>query len=75
MLCGQVTLVYTIIYIIIIHTPKPCAEKTMATSGDNSDFPSSSGTSGYSGGESDSLTAESSVTSSVICCTVVLKGL
>ena len=35
--------------------PKPCAEKKMATSGDNSDFPSSSGTSGYSG---DSLTVE-----------------
>jgi len=33
--------------------PKPCAEMKMATSGD---FPSSSGTSGYSGGESDSLT-------------------
>ena len=30
----------------------------MATSGDNSDFPSSSGTSGYSGGESVSLTAQ-----------------
>ena len=30
----------------------------MATSGDNSDFPSSSGTSGYSGGESVSLTVE-----------------
>ena len=30
--------------------PKPCAEKKMATSGDISDFPSSSGTSGYSGG-------------------------
>ena len=30
----------------------------MATSGDISDFPSSSGTSGYSGGESDSLTVE-----------------
>jgi len=28
--------------------PKPCAEKIMATSGDISDFPSSSGTSGYS---------------------------
>ena len=38
--------------------PKPCAEKIMATSGDISDFPSSSGTSGYSGGESDSLTVE-----------------
>ena len=39
-------------------TPKPCAEKKMATSGDISDFPSSSGTSGYSGGESDSLTVK-----------------
>ena len=38
--------------------PKPCAEKIMATSGDISDFPSSSGTSGYSGGESDSRTVE-----------------
>jgi len=40
--------------------PNPCAEKIMATSGDISDvdFPSSSGTSGYSGGESDSLTVE-----------------
>ena len=38
-------------------TPKPCAEKKMATSGDISDFPSSSGgISGYSAGESDSLT-------------------
>ena len=54
--------------------PKPCAEKIMATSEDISDFPSSSGTSGYSGGESDSLTVES-VTSLVICCTVVLNGL
>jgi len=35
--------------------PKPCAEKKMASSWDISDFPSSSGTSGYSGGESDSL--------------------
>ena len=35
--------------------PKPCAEKIMATSGDISDFPSSSGT---CGGESDSLTVE-----------------
>ena len=50
------------------------AEKKMATSGDISDFPSSSGTSGYSGGESDSLTVQSSITSLVICCTVVLKG-
>ena len=40
------------------HHAKPCAEKKMATSGDISDFPSSSGTSGYSGGESDSLTVE-----------------
>jgi len=39
-------------------TPKPCAEKIMAASGDISDFPSSSGTSGYSGGESDPLTVE-----------------
>jgi len=39
-------------------TPKPCAEKIMATSGDISDFPSSSGTSGHSGGESDPLTVE-----------------
>jgi len=38
--------------------PKPCAEKIMATSGDISDFPSSSGTSGYSGGELDSLTVK-----------------
>ena len=38
--------------------PKPCAEKIMATSGDISDFPSSSGTSGYSGEESDSLMVE-----------------
>jgi len=37
--------------------PKPCAEKIMATSGDISDFPSSSGTGGYSG-ESDYLTVE-----------------
>jgi len=45
----------------------------MATSGDNSDFASSSGTSGYSGGESHSLTVETaSVTSLVICCTAVL---
>jgi len=36
-------------------TPKLCAEKRVATI---SDFPSSSGTSGYSGGESDSLTVE-----------------
>ena len=57
-------------------TPKPCAEKKMATSGDISDFVSSSGTSGYSGGESHSMTVEiASVTSLVICCTVVLKGL
>jgi len=35
----------------------------MATSGDNSDSASSSGTSGYSGGESHSLTVE---TASVI---------
>jgi len=32
--------------------------KWLATSGDISDFPSSSGTSGYSGGESDSLMVE-----------------
>jgi len=38
--------------------PKPCVEKIMATSGDISEFPSSSGTSGYSGGESGSLTVE-----------------
>ena len=38
--------------------PKPCAEKKMVSSGDTSDFPSSSGISGYSGGESDSLTVE-----------------
>ena len=57
-------------------TPKLCGEKKMATSGDNSDFASSSGTSGYSGGESHSLTVETaSVTSLVICCTGVLKGL
>ena len=58
-------------------TPKLCAEKKMATSGDNSDFASSSGgTSGYMGGESHSMTVEiASVTSLVICCTVVLKGL
>jgi len=56
--------------------PKQCAEKKMATSGDNSDFASSSGTTAYSGGESHSLTAETaSVTALVICCTVVLKGL
>ena len=55
--------------------PKPCPEKKMATiSGDISDFPSSSGTSGYSEGESDSLTVET-VTSLVICYTVVLNGL
>ena len=36
-------------------TPKLCAEKIMATI---SDFPSSSGTSGYGGGESESLTVE-----------------
>ena len=48
-------------------TPKPRAEKKMATSGDISDFVSSSGTSGYSGGESHSLTVEiASVTSLVI---------
>ena len=41
----------------------------MAT-GDISDFPSHSCTNGYSGGESDSLTVESTVTSLVICCTV-----
>ena len=47
--------------------PNLCAEKKMATSGDNSDFVSSSGTSGYSGGESHSLTVETaSVTSLVI---------
>jgi len=40
-----------------------------------SDFPSHSCTNGYSGGKSDSLTIERSVTSLVICCTVVLKGL
>ena len=46
----------------------------MATIGDNSDFASSSGgTSGYIEGESHFLTV--SVTSLVICCTVVLKGL
>jgi len=39
-------------------TPKPHADKKMATSGDNSGFPSSSGTSSYSGGESVSLTVE-----------------
>ena len=41
-------------------TPKPCAERIIAIyySGDNSDFASSSGTSGYSGGESDPLTVE-----------------
>jgi len=56
--------------------PKLCAEKKMATNRDNSDFSSSSGTSGYSGGESHSLTVETaSVSSLVICCTVVLKGL
>ena len=38
--------------------PKPRDEKIMATSGDISDFPSSSGTSGYSRGESVSLTVE-----------------
>ena len=38
--------------------PKPCAEMKMATNGDISDFPSSSGTSGYSGRESVSLTVE-----------------
>ena len=38
--------------------PKQCIEKIMATSGDISDFPSSSGTSGYGGGESESLTVE-----------------
>ena len=55
-------------------TPKLCGEKKMATSGDNSDFASSSGgTSGYIEGESHFLTV--SVTSLVICCTVVLKGL
>jgi len=35
--------------------PKSCAEKKMATSGDIS---SSSGTSGYSGGDSDSMPVE-----------------
>ena len=35
--------------------PKICAEKKMATSGH---IPSSSGTSGYNGGESVSLTVE-----------------
>ena len=35
--------------------PKLCVEKKMATSGH---FPSSSGTNGYSGGESVSLTVE-----------------
>jgi len=40
---------------------KPCAEKKMATSGDISDFPSSSGTSGYSGGDSDSIPVETVV--------------
>ena len=44
-------------------TPKPRAEKKMATSGDISDFV----TSGYSGGESHSLTVEiARVTSLVI---------
>ena len=38
--------------------PKPCVEKIMATSGDISEFPSSSGTSGYSGGELDSVRVE-----------------
>jgi len=42
----------------VTFTPKPCAEKKMATSGDNSDCACCSGTSGYSGGESDSLTVE-----------------
>ena len=58
-------------------TPKlhVCAEKKMATSGDNSDFASSSGTSGYSGGESHSLTVEiASVTALVICCTGVRRA-
>jgi len=56
-------------------TPKPGAEKKMATSEDISDFSSSRSTSDYSRGESDSLTVETaSVTSLVICCTVVLKG-
>jgi len=35
--------------------PKPCAEKKMATSGDISN---SSGTSGYCGGDSDSMLVE-----------------
>ena len=34
------------------------AEKKIAASGDNSDFPSGSGTSGFNGGKSDSLIAE-----------------
>ena len=54
--------------------PKPCAEKKMATSGDIGDFPSSSGTSGYSGGESFS-DGRNSVTSLVFGNTVVLNGL
>ena len=48
-------------------------EKKVATSGDNSNFPSCSGTSGYSGGELVSLTV-GTVLHLVICCTVVLKG-
>ena len=52
-------------------TPKPRAEKKMATSGDISDFV----TSGYSGGESHSLTVEiASVTALVICCTGVRRA-
>jgi len=55
--------------------PKLCVEMKMATSGH---IPSSSGTRGYSGGESvsNSLTIETcNVTSLEICGTVVLKGL
>jgi len=49
--------------------------QTRRKCGDNSDSASSGGTSGYSGGESHSLTVETaSVTDLVIRCTGVLKG-
>jgi len=55
--------------------PKPCAEKKMLLV-EITVTAFCNGTSGSSGGESDSLTVEmASITSLVICCTVLLKGL
>ena len=55
----------------LIITPMPCAEKKIATyySSYNSDFPSTSGTSGYSGRESVSLTVETVLGNLLYSCT------